>query len=176
MLASGSNHEGCFYYECFMNPQHLLYSQNGISSEFKRGGEIRDALFDVCSGGTKVLDFPRMEVFLHRGLWFSADNRRLWVFKSAGVTLARVRRTYFNESHSRKLDTRSHGQVVHIRPKRERSEQEGQQSVDTVSEAPGDPSGINGSHRRRRNTFATRRRRNDRLKWRRTPDDDEEEN
>ena len=74
-----------YRYECTMNPQRLLYSQNGISSEFKNGGEIRSALHAVMHNWRRVEDFLKIKVFSHRALWYSADNRRLWVFKFAGL-------------------------------------------------------------------------------------------
>ena len=45
----------------------------------------QDAVDDILLGKLQPSDFPQMRVVQHRGVWYSLDNRRLWVFKAAQV-------------------------------------------------------------------------------------------
>ena len=48
------------------------------------GKSIRQALKDLQTGVDSVGDYPRIKVVLHKGAYYSLDNRRLWLFKSFG--------------------------------------------------------------------------------------------
>ncbi|XP_077967564.1 uncharacterized protein LOC120341372 [Styela clava] len=62
-------------------PDKLRYTQDSISSNFKNGGSIEEAINNVVAGVLSVLDFPRMEVYSFAGSLWCRNNRRLYVMK-----------------------------------------------------------------------------------------------
>ncbi len=76
----------------WMNPATIRYSQNTISPTFGSGGKITDAARALLASPAKVDAFPPLLLIKRKGgKIISLDNRRLWVFKHAGVPLCRVR-------------------------------------------------------------------------------------
>lgn len=69
-----------------LSPSEIYFSQDSISNVFgqstrhhdKNIGEILD---DILLGKCKITDLPPIEVTKRRGLWVTADNRRLWILK-----------------------------------------------------------------------------------------------
>ena len=98
-----------------LDPQDIRYCQDSISQRFQGGLSIHGTLRELQLGLLSVWDIPHMHVFKWNGNnVYSADNRRLWVFKALGqsipvtwVTLASV--------DSRKLTTTNHGRSVSLR-------------------------------------------------------------
>ena len=64
-----------------LRPSDIRYTQSSISNRFTNGGLIGELLDDIVVGRYFLTSIKRIEVKLVEGLWFSADNRRLWVFK-----------------------------------------------------------------------------------------------
>lgn len=72
----------------FLKPSEIRFSQDSIGNSF--GGytshpfrRIGQTLDDILSGRCNVDSIPRISVMNRNGLWFTADNRRLWVFQQA---------------------------------------------------------------------------------------------
>lgn len=63
-----------------MDPSEIRYSQDSIycNSGPQRIGVTLD---DLCEGKMSVSDLPRITVCKKDGKWYTADNRRLWMFK-----------------------------------------------------------------------------------------------
>ncbi|XP_039268820.2 uncharacterized protein LOC120343862 [Styela clava] len=62
-------------------PDKLRYTQVSISSNFKNGGSIDEAINDVAVGVLSVDVFPRMEVYRFDDKFWCRNNRRLYVMK-----------------------------------------------------------------------------------------------
>ena len=69
-----------------MRPSDIRYSQDSISCYFDSKcphssyllGETVDS---VCAGRTSLSSIPTITVVYRSGHWYTADNRRLWVFR-----------------------------------------------------------------------------------------------
>ena len=67
--------------EIVLRPSDIRYTQDTISHKFSDGTLIGRLLDDIVIGRCFVSAIKTIEVKLVDGLWYSADNRRLWVFK-----------------------------------------------------------------------------------------------
>lgn len=72
----------------FLKPSEIRFSQDSIGNSF--GGytshpfrRIGQTLDDILTGRCNADSIPRISVMNRNGLWFTADNRRLWVFQQA---------------------------------------------------------------------------------------------
>ncbi|XP_052711018.1 uncharacterized protein LOC128185469 [Crassostrea angulata] len=73
-----------------LSPSEIFFSQDSISNHFgnytPHGNKlIGETLDDILLGKCKVTDLPTIKVVEKRGLWVTADNRRLWVFKNLQI-------------------------------------------------------------------------------------------
>lgn len=68
-----------------MNPWEIRFTHDSISCTFRNGNDILEVAEALSRGFIDVHDFPPITVGFHRGKWWSADNRRLWVFREAGL-------------------------------------------------------------------------------------------
>ncbi|XP_048781395.2 uncharacterized protein LOC125683899 [Ostrea edulis] len=72
----------------YLNPLEIRFSQDSIGSTFGRCTShpfrpIGKTLDDILSGRCNVNSIPNISVMYKNGHWFTADNRRLWVFQEA---------------------------------------------------------------------------------------------
>lgn len=65
-----------------MRPSDIRYSQDSISCEFGAGKTIWNTLDKLEDGIMQVTDLPKIRVCKKDGKWYTADNRRLWLFKN----------------------------------------------------------------------------------------------
>ncbi|GLJ14302.1 hypothetical protein SUGI_0230320 [Cryptomeria japonica] len=90
--------------EVNVNPQEVRFSQDSISRNFtqdysysinengsfsiiSKPSSLRVVCQQMEEGVIKPCDFPAIEVYKdENGITWSNDNRRLWVFRKAGVT------------------------------------------------------------------------------------------
>lgn len=93
--------------EVVLRPSDIYYTQGTIATKFTNGTPIGQLIDDVVSGKCLISDIKRIEVKLVDGFWFSADNRRLWVFKQLEflghcpvITAKVVKRVYGNKCTS----------------------------------------------------------------------------
>lgn len=73
-----------------LSPSEIFFSQDSILNHFgnytPHGNKlIGETLDDILSGKCKLTDLPTIKVAKKRGLWVTADNRRLWVFKKLQI-------------------------------------------------------------------------------------------
>ena len=63
-----------------IKPSEIRYSQNNIycNSGPQRIGITLD---ELCKGKMQISDLPKITVCEKDGKWYTADNRRLWMFK-----------------------------------------------------------------------------------------------
>ncbi|OWF40087.1 hypothetical protein KP79_PYT06501 [Mizuhopecten yessoensis] len=68
-----------------LRPSEIRYSQDSIAYYFGygrySGTQIGQTLDDILQGKCNVRDIPTITVSSRDGLWYSGDNRRLWVFR-----------------------------------------------------------------------------------------------
>lgn len=69
-----------------LNPKQIRYTHETINNKFSNSYRLADAINGLKSGSLKADDFPAIRVVFHRQLMWSLDNRRLYVFKEAGIT------------------------------------------------------------------------------------------
>ena len=67
--------------EIALRPSDIRYTQNSISNKFSDGTLIGMLLDDIVFGRCFVSGIKMIQVMCADGVWYSADNRRLWVFK-----------------------------------------------------------------------------------------------
>ncbi|KAL4229873.1 hypothetical protein ACF0H5_010264 [Mactra antiquata] len=100
-----------------LRPSKIRYSQDSISNRFCDGELIGDVLDDLCDGRIRKRDFPIIEVAFINGRWYTADNRRLWVFQQL-EELGKCRKIPVDEIYeipSYKMTTRNGGRYVTVR-------------------------------------------------------------
>ncbi|XP_064604001.1 uncharacterized protein LOC135469310 [Liolophura sinensis] len=105
-----------------LRPSDIFFTQRCVSNHFKKGTahsgySIGLTLDDLCTGRCTVSDIPTINVMWEHGKWWTADNRRLWVFRQyerlGGCTTIPVIRTYWIDP--RKKSTMNGGESVEIR-------------------------------------------------------------
>ncbi|CAC5413382.1 unnamed protein product [Mytilus coruscus] len=72
----------------YLRPTEILYSQDSIANTFERSTRHRnmyigDTLDELINGSATVTSIPTISVFWRNDKWFTLDNRRLWVFRTA---------------------------------------------------------------------------------------------
>ena len=67
----------------FIKPSEIRYCQGSICNVFDNSIPISKTAEQIISGEISVYDIPKIKVFSKAGLWFTRNNRRLWVFKRA---------------------------------------------------------------------------------------------
>ncbi|XP_021362102.1 uncharacterized protein LOC110455953 [Mizuhopecten yessoensis] len=106
----------------YLRPSEIRFSQDSINNIFdknslhayRRIGETLDALL---KGQCNISDIPTIKVVNRNGVWFTVDNRRLWVFRKleelGKCTDIPVRQDY--NIPSRKLTTVNEGRSITVR-------------------------------------------------------------
>ena len=69
-----------------LRPSRIYFSQDSISNRFGRSTEhagvmIGETLDDILTGECSIYDIDPIEVERQNGVYRTADNRRLWIFK-----------------------------------------------------------------------------------------------
>ena len=69
-----------------LRPSDIYFSQDSINNVFDRrcphsNRTVGQTLDDLCEGRISVYAIPTITVVKKGGKWFTADNRRLWVFR-----------------------------------------------------------------------------------------------
>ncbi|XP_061187252.1 uncharacterized protein LOC133195425 [Saccostrea echinata] len=106
----------------YLKPLEIRFSQDSIGRTFGRCTShpfrpIGNTLDDILSGRCNINSIPNISVVKRDGLWFTSDNRRLWVFQEAEkrgkCSEIYVRETsYFNYS---KFTTANNGTSIYVR-------------------------------------------------------------
>ncbi|XP_045170382.2 uncharacterized protein LOC123532856 [Mercenaria mercenaria] len=106
----------------YLKPSEIFFSQDSINNVFDKNcghrykpiGETLDAL---CEGRCSVNSIPTISVVKHNNKWFTADNRRLWVFRNL-ERLGKCDKIYVSEGFyipPSKFTTYNGGESVHVR-------------------------------------------------------------
>lgn len=74
------------WYMATLKPSEIYFTQSSISSTFGRSTQhnrkkIGETLDDLVKGHCSVQSIPRIGVLKEGGKWWTADNRRLWIFR-----------------------------------------------------------------------------------------------
>ncbi|XP_053400810.1 uncharacterized protein LOC123558238 [Mercenaria mercenaria] len=106
----------------YLKPSEIFFSQDSINNVFDKNcghkykpiGETLDAL---CEGRCSVGSIPTISVVKHNNKWFTADNRRLWVFRNL-ERLGKCDKIYVSEGFyipPSKFTTYNGGESVYVR-------------------------------------------------------------
>lgn len=99
----------------YMNPAEISYTQDSISSKFQCGRLVKRTMEMLASKALDILAIPEIRVFLWDGKWHSEDNRRLWAFKTAGLTSVPVQVVQKESVDPRKFTTENRGASIRMR-------------------------------------------------------------
>ena len=99
----------------YMNPGDISYTQDSISSKFQCGRLVKQTMQKLASKTLDILEIPEIRVFLWDGQWHSEDNRRLWAFKTAGLTSVPVKVVQKESVDPRKFTTEDRGASIRMR-------------------------------------------------------------
>ena len=107
-----------YHYTMYLRPSEIRFSQDSIGSTFGRSTShpyrpIGNTLDDILNGHINVQSIPSISVVKQNGLWFTADNRRLWVFQEAEKR-GKCDKIYVRES-GYKMTTMNDGVSVYVR-------------------------------------------------------------
>ncbi|KAL3877302.1 hypothetical protein ACJMK2_035032 [Sinanodonta woodiana] len=64
-----------------IRPSDIRYTQESISCRFQIGKNIGTVIKEIMNEECKISDIPEIEVMVKDGVYYSADNRRLYIFK-----------------------------------------------------------------------------------------------
>lgn len=103
-----------------LRPSDIRYSQDSIASYFGygiySGRPIGESLDELIQGRCRVRDIPTITVQSRDGLWYTADNRRLWIFRKGEeldmIQEVQVQEGYVNPS---KFTTYNRGVSIRVR-------------------------------------------------------------
>ena len=99
----------------YLDPADISYTQDSISSKFQCGRLVKRTMEMLASKALDILAIPEIRVFLWDGKWHSEDNRRLWAFKTAGLTSVPVQVVQKESVDPRKFTTENRGASIRMR-------------------------------------------------------------
>jgi len=99
----------------YMNPADISYTQDSISNKFQCGRLVKRTMEMLASKALDILAIPEIRVFQWNGQWHSEDNRRLWAFKTAGLTSVPVQVVQMGSVDPRKFTTENRGASIRMR-------------------------------------------------------------
>ncbi|WAQ94291.1 hypothetical protein MAR_006762 [Mya arenaria] len=99
-----------------LRPSEIHFSQDTIFNRFRNTQNIGNVLDNIFERRLQVDDLPRITVARHDGRWFSADNRRLWIFKKLQKLgrCSSIEVIEISEIPSNKMTTKNEGISVEI--------------------------------------------------------------
>lgn len=98
-----------------MDPTHIRYTKDSIRSRFGDGKRVDDTKHALQSKEISPHRIPPINVFPWKGVVHTEDNRRLFVFKNAGLKRVPVQLTTRENIDSRKFTTTNDGTDIFIR-------------------------------------------------------------
>lgn len=72
----------------FIDPLLVRFCQNSIRDTFRTGGTVDALVLALRSGGVEPQQVPPIRIFELDGKLYTLDNRRLWAFREAGVSIS----------------------------------------------------------------------------------------
>jgi len=102
-----------------VDPDEIRYCQNSISRMFQCGRLLSHTLWELEKEEITAWGIPLISIFKMEGLWYTSDNRRLWVFKqmarsNSGFRIPVRVITKYDVKPS-KITTKSKGKYVRLR-------------------------------------------------------------
>lgn len=99
-----------------ISPRAVRFSQDSINERFKNGRSVDEVIEDLRAGNVTADQFPAIRIFERDGAIHTLDNRRLHVFREAGVDIKFVRATPQQiENEAWKFTTRNNGTSINVR-------------------------------------------------------------
>ena len=103
----------------YMKPSEIRYCQDSVDY-FSGPQKIGKTLDELCEGKMQISDLPMIRVCEKGGKWYTADNRRLWMFKHmerlGKLTYVEVRESSFQACiGSSKFTTSNDGESINVR-------------------------------------------------------------
>ncbi|KAL3877301.1 hypothetical protein ACJMK2_035031 [Sinanodonta woodiana] len=104
-----------------IRPSDIRYTQESISCRFQNGQNIGTVIKEIMNGECKLSDIPEIKVMVKDGVYYSADNRRLYIFKileakglCSNISVKLVKKIYQGRWTTKTdgLDVRVRGQVI----------------------------------------------------------------
>ncbi|HEX4965393.1 MAG TPA: Ig-like domain-containing protein [Thermoanaerobaculia bacterium] len=102
-----------------INPAVVRFSQDSVAYEFKNGNALKDTIEGLRTGKIDPKEFMKKPIRLVEkdGKIYSLDNRRLYVFKEAGIEVPYVKLDHIPADELSKFSTKNDGFSVMVRPK-----------------------------------------------------------
>src|SRR5207244_13049018 len=66
-----------------VNPFEIMFSQSTINNMFQIGNDIENTIDDLVNSKVKIEDFLMIQVCIIDDIFYSSDNRRLYIFQEA---------------------------------------------------------------------------------------------
>lgn len=126
-----ASHTVVYYFLCItgtmgralieLRPSDIRYTQDSIKNTFTfqhEGTLIGETLDDLCNAVCDISDIPLINVSYNDGHYWSADNRRLWVFRQferlGGCEKITVKEINWNRINPDKFTTENDGIEVSL--------------------------------------------------------------
>lgn len=106
-----------------MDPYNIRFTQGGISAEFSDGSSVFEVIKKMRDGKIDPGEIPAIRIFVKNGVFYSVDNRRLFLFQQVGAPIKYELITTPKEvmKHSFKFDTVNDGRGIIVRPPKSKS-------------------------------------------------------
>ncbi|XP_078481569.1 uncharacterized protein LOC144742631 [Ciona intestinalis] len=64
-----------------LSPAEIRFLQDSIGPYFRSGGSVNECIYDILKGRSDINTFPKIRIVKHGNLFWSLDNRRLYIFR-----------------------------------------------------------------------------------------------
>ena len=102
-----------------LRPSQIRFMQDSISSDFKNGQSVNERAVDLARGNITPKNFPTIRVVKKNGVYYSFDNRRLYIFRYAelrnSIEEVEVKKVSPNLLNPSKFTTKNHGREIVVR-------------------------------------------------------------
>lgn len=103
----------------FLSPQRIRFTQKNIGKAFQNNVTLDETIAQLASDCIRKRNITMIRVVMHRGQYYTLDNRRLAVFRLLGilgkVRVVKARIVEKTKEWSQKFQTRTDGTVVRVR-------------------------------------------------------------
>ena len=105
--------------EIKLSPAKIRFMQDSISYKFRCGGYVNDAIEKIAKKEMRVDTLPMIQVLKKDGLYYSLDNRRLYVFRVLHyrglLDRLKVKLVPTDRFQVWKFTTKNNGQSLYVR-------------------------------------------------------------
>ncbi|XP_078481546.1 uncharacterized protein LOC144742627 [Ciona intestinalis] len=64
-----------------LSPAEIRFLQDSIGPYFRSGGSVNECIYDILRGRSDINTFPKIRIVKRDNLFWSLDNRRLYIFR-----------------------------------------------------------------------------------------------